>query len=313
LAADFFSFCAGLISPAAVFLSLLGIEQLIQGRRLSPEDVALIADWLAKHPSWNRTRLSRELCLLWNWRNGVGRLKDMACRTLLLKLQAMGQIVLPPRQTASVNGRRNRQPKELAHDQSLMEGGLEGVRPVQVQLVAPGSSQADLFKFFLHRYHYLGHRNCVGENLQYLALDPNHRPLACLLFGSAAWKAQARDRFIGWDGEQRRRHLGLLTNNTRLLILPWARIKHLASHLLSRVCGRLSEDWRAKYGHGIELVESFVDRSRFAGTAYQAAGWIRVGQTCGRSRQDRHRNLQVPLKDLYLKPLSRDYRRRLCA
>jgi len=291
----------------------LGNELLIQGRCLRPEDVALIGDWLAEHPSWNRTRLSRELCLRWDWRNGAGRLKDMACRSLLLKLEALGQIVLPPRQTASVNGGRNRQPREVAHEQSSIAGELERVWPVQVEPVVPGSRQADLFKFLLHRYHYLGHRNCVGENLQYLAVDPNDRPLACLLFGSAAWKAQARDRFIGWDGEQRRQHLGLLTNNSRLLIVPWARVKHLASHLLSKVCGRLSQDWQAKYGHRIEVVESFVDRSRFAGTAYRAAGWLRVGQTCGRSRQDRHRNLQVPVKDIYLNPLSRDYRRRLCS
>jgi hypothetical protein len=275
--------------------------------------VALIADWLAEHPSWNRTRLSRELCLLWNWRNGAGRLKDMACRTLLLKLEALGQIVLPPRQTASVNGRRNRQPKDVAHDQSRLEGGLEGVQPVKMELVAPGSSQGDLFKFLLHRYHYLGHHNCVGENLRYVAFAANGRPLACLLFGSAAWKTHERDRFIGWDGEQRQRHLPLLTNNSRFLILPWVRVRYLASHLLSKICGRLSQDWRAKYGHGIALVETFVDRSRFAGTCYRAAGWIRVGQTRGRSRQDRDRSLQVPVKDVYLKPLSRNYRGRLCA
>jgi Druantia protein DruA len=286
---------------------------LIQGRCLSPEDVALIAGWLADHPSWNRTRLSRELCLWWNWRNDAGRLKDMACRTLLLKLEALGRIVLPPRQTASVNGRRNRQLREVAHEQSPIEGELNSVRPLRVDLVVPGSRQADLFKWLLHRYHYLGHRNGVGENLQYLALDAQERPLACLLFGSAAWKTQARDRFIGWNGEERQRHLRWLTNNSRLLIVPWARVPHLASHLLNQVCRRLSEDWRSKYGHRIEVVESFVDRSRFAGTAYRAAGWIRVGQTRGRSRQDRDRDLQVPVKDVYLKPLSREYRRRLCS
>jgi hypothetical protein len=291
----------------------LGNELLIQGRCLSPKDVALIATWLAEHPSWNRTRLSRELCLRWNWRNDAGRLKDMACRTLLLKLEALGRIVLPPRQTASVNGRRNRQPREVVHEQSLIEAELKSVRPLKVNLVLPRSRQADLFKFLLHRYHYLGHRNCVGENLQYLALDAQDRPLACLLFGSAAWKTRARDRFIGWNDEQRQRHLRLLTNNSRLLIVPWARVRHLASHLLSQVCRRLSEDWHTKYGHPIELVETFVDRSRFAGTAYRAAGWTGVGQTCGRSRQDRYRNLHVPVKDVYIKPLSGEYRRRLCS
>jgi len=291
----------------------MALEKVIQGRCISATEVALITDWLAEHPSWNRTRLSRELCVLWNWRNGTGRLKDMACRTMLLKLEAMGQIVLPPRQTASVNGRRNRELKEIAHDQSSIQSDLGVLRPLKVEPVAEGSAEAGLFKFLLHRYHYLGHRNCVGENLKYLVVDRNGRPLACLLFGSAAWKAHARDGSIGWNPEQRRRNLALLTNNTRFLILPWVDVRCLASHLLSRVCGRLSGDWRAKYGHGIDLVETFVDRSRFAGTSYRAAGWLRVGQTRGRSRQDRHRDLRVPIKDHYLKPLSQDYRRRLCA
>ena len=170
----------------------------------------------------------------------------MACRTLLLKLEARGQIVLPPRQSASVNGRRNRQPKEFSHDQSPIQSDLGVLRPLKVEPVAEGSAEAGLFKFLLHRYHYLGHRNCVGENLKYWVVDRNSRPLACLLFGSAAWKAQARDGFIGWDPEQRRRNLPLLTNNTRFLIFPWVDVRCLASHLLSRVCGRLSRDWRAK-------------------------------------------------------------------
>ena len=288
-------------------------EQVIQGRLITATEVALIADWLVEHPGWDRTRLSRELCVLWNWRNGAGRLKDMACRTLLLKLEAMGQIVLPPRRTASVNGERNRQPEEFAHDQSPIQSDLERLGPLRVEPVAQGSPEAGLFKLLLHRYHYLGLRNCVGENLKYLVTDPSSRPLACLLFGSAAWKAQVRDGFIGWDSEQRPRNLALVTNNTRFLILPWVRVAHLASHLLSRVCGRLSADWRAKYGHRIDLVETFVEGDRFAGTSYRAAGWVRAGLTRGRGRQGTHRSLRVPLKEVYLKPLSRDYRRRLCA
>ena len=237
----------------------------------------------------------------------------MAARTLLLKLEAMGQIILPPRRTAPVNGNRNHQPEELAHDQSPIQSDLESLGPLRVEPVAQGSPEAGLFRFLLHRYHYLGLRNCVGENLKYLVVDPGNRPVACLLFGSAAWKAQARDGFIGWDSEHRAGNLGLLTNNTRFLILPWVRVPHLGSHLLSRVCGRLSADWRAKYGHRIDLVETFVERDRFEGTCYRAAGWLSVGLTCGRGRQGTHRTLGVPIKEVYLKPLSRDYRRRLCA
>jgi len=141
-------------------------QQVTQGRLVRPEDVALIRDWLRDHPDSNRTRLSRELCSLWNWRNGVGQLKDMAARSLLLKLEAQGQIELPPRQRASVNGRRNRQTVTIDHDQSLVQGRLDLWQPVQLEPLAQGATDAALFRFLLQRYHYLGYRNCVGENLK---------------------------------------------------------------------------------------------------------------------------------------------------
>jgi len=288
-------------------------QLVIQGRTVGPEDVALIRDWLQVHPDSNRTRLSRELCAAWNWRNSAGRLKDMAARSLLLKLEAQGQIQLPPRRTASVNGLRNRHAGQIDHAQSTMEGPLQSLRPVRVQPVTEGSSEARLFQFLLQRYHYLGHRNCVGENLKYLAQDRDGRPLACLLFGSAAWKAAARDRWLGWSAEQRGRHLGLLTNNTRFLILPWVQVPHLASHLLGQVALRLSGDWQQKYGHPLYLVESFVEEPRFAGTCYRAAGWVRVGLTTGRTRNDDGLKPRAARKAIYLKLLRADALRRLSA
>lgn len=287
-------------------------EQFIQGRRIGPEDLALIRDWLAAHPSAHRTRLSRELCAAWNWRNAAGRLKDMACRTLLLKLEARGLIRLPPRRSASVNGLRNQPRAEVPHDQSLLEGPLEKLRPLRVEPLASPAEQA-LFQCLLQRYHYLGHRNSVGENLPYLARDRAGRPLACLLFGSAAWKTGARDAWIGWNAAERQRALFLLANNARFLILPWVRAPHLASHLLGLVTARLSADWQAKYGHPICLVETFVERERFGGVCYRAAGWRLAGWTTGRTRNDGQRLLQAPVKEVYLKPLRADWKRRLAA
>ena len=148
--------------------------------RLGPEDIGLVRHWLATEPAWNRARLSRELCRRWDWRNGAGRLKDMACRTLLLKLERRGQIRLPARQRPSPNALRNRRALDLPCD-------------------------------------------------------------------------------------------------------------------------------------GVELVETFVDRQRFRGACYRAAGWWHVGATTGRSRNDVDQTLRVPVKDIYPRPLSADWRRRLCA
>ena len=287
-------------------------DLLLQGRRLSAPALARIQHWLATQPAWHRTRLSRELCALWNWRNAAGQLKDMACRSLLLKLQARGLITLPPRQRASVNGQRNRRLAPAVDAPTPLHVALPTLQPLAVAPLRPGSPERAWFQAWLQQHHYLGHRNCVGENLQYLVRDRQGRPLACVLFGSAAWQCQPRDAFIGWPPEQRRAGLARLTNNTRFLILPWVRVPHLASHILSRVCRRLSRDWQAKYGHPIELVETFVERERFAGTCYRAAGWVRVGATTGRGRNGTNAAAK-PLKEVYLRPLHPDFRRRLGA
>lgn len=288
-------------------------DAIIQGRSLSAQDLAAIRTLRAEHPSWHRTRLSRELCGLWGWRNEAGQLKDMACRSLLLKLQERWGVELPARQRASVNGSRNRNPVEVPHDASPWHAPLEALRPVSVERVTPGSPEGRLFQFLLQRYHYLGHRNCVGENLKYLVSDRHGRPLACLLFGSAAWRCHPRDAFIGWSALSRPRALRRLTNNTRFLILPWVRVPYLASHLLSVILRRLSGDWQEKYGHPIDLVETFVERDRFSGTCYRAAGWIPVGSTTGRGRNAPGLAPQGPIKEVFLKPLCADFRQRLGA
>jgi len=288
-------------------------EALIQARDLSAPDLARIRTLLREHPSWHRTRLSRELCELWGWRNEAGRLKDMACRALLLKLEARGLIKLPARKGASVNGARNRFPAEFPHEVSPLNAELDALRPLRVEPLASGGSQSGLFQWLLQRHHYLGHRNCVGENLKYLVCARQGRPLACLLFGAAAWRCEPRDAFIGWSDGQRQRQLRLLCNNSRFLILPWLRVGQLASHLLSLITGRLSADWQAKYGHPIHLVETFVERERFAGTCYQAAGWMGVGATTGRGRNSTGWAPQGPVKQIYLQALSGNFRQRLCA
>jgi hypothetical protein len=136
--------------------------------------------------------------------------------------------------------------------------------------------------------------------------------VGCALFGSAAWKCAARDAWIGWDRGARETNLGWLTNNTRFLVLPWVEVPHLASHLLACLARRIRADWQAKYGHPIHAMETFVDRERFRGTCYQAANWVRLGSTQGRTRNDRACCIRVSIKDVYLYPLSQGFRRELC-
>ena len=282
----------------------------IQGRDVNAEDIEQIRSLISTHSDWNRRRLSVELAQAWNWRAASGQLKDMAARTLLLKLDQRGWIKLPPRRRIA--------PKRLpiAPELPLENGGespisakLSELTPLTLKIVP---SNHPPFSSYLAHHHYLGYRGPVGENLAYLVSDRHGRALACMLFGAPAWKVASRDRFIGWDPSLRPRRLHLLANNTRFLILPWVRAPHLASHVLARITRRLCQDWQSRYGHPIYLVETFVDRERFRGTCYRSANWIHVGQTQGRSRQDRTRTIHVPIKDVYLQPLTVRFREELC-
>ena len=176
---------------------------IIQGRPLRSADLCEIEHLLAEHPGWHRSRLSRELCARWDWRNAAGRPKDMACRSLLLKLETRGWIRLPPRQRPSVNGHRNRRPVQVELDSTPLEGELARLQPLAITVVGADPREAALFRGLLQRHHYLGWRNGVGENLRYLVRERGGRPVAGLLFGSAAWHCEPRDAFVGWSAADR--------------------------------------------------------------------------------------------------------------
>ncbi len=287
----------------------MGETITVQGRGITEDDIELVRRLIEVDPSRNRSRLSRERCHLWNWRAATGRIKDMSCRALLLKLEQRGYITLPGRRCPGRGSRKVSIPS-VPHNTASIAGSLSALKPVRVQTVE-NTGLLELFQCLLSRYHYLGFGGTVGENMKYLVFDREQNPLVCLLFGSAAWKCAPRDDFIGWDAETRKINLKFVTNNMRFLVLPWVRVPHLASHILGRVARRISSDWIEKYGHPIYLLETFVERDCFRGVCYQAANWTCVGQTKGRSRNDRYTTLKVPVKDIYLYPLTRGFREAL--
>ena len=288
------------------------LQDMEQLYRLEQDHVRFIQALIAANPQWHRSRLSLELCKVWNWQSPSGQYKDMACRSLLLKLDRTGVIVLPPRRKDRTF---NPLPSysSVPHQTEAITGGLKHLLPLQIRDANHRSDDYKLFSFLLSQYHYLSYRGAVGENIKYLVYDAQGRPLSCLLFVSAAWKTAPRDAFIGWNQAVRETRLRYLTNNMRFLILPWVRVPYLASHILSRIARRISDDWQHKYGHPVYLLETFVDCSRFRGICYRSANWILTGQTGGRTRNDRNHDIQAPVKDIYVYPLTRDFRRRLCS
>jgi hypothetical protein len=238
----------------------------------------------------------------------------MAARTLLLKLQAQGWIELPPVRMKSPT-RSGRAPVSARPvlEQSPVTCALAEIVPLQLHEVSDADDPEGRrqLEAALHQYHYLGYRSRVGQNLQYWVGDKQGRPLSCMVFGAPAWQCAVRDHWIGWDAAQRARQLGGIVNNTRFLIFSWVRVPHLASHILGQISRRIRRDWQQKYGQPIWLLETFVDGQRFAGTCYRAANWIGLGQTQGRGRQGPSGRLSTSIKDVYVWPLHRNFRRYL--
>ncbi len=287
-------------------------ELYLQGRRLTLDDIQFVRDLLSSHPDWSRTHLSKELCMHWNWRRETGALKDIACRSLLRRLEQLGHIQLPKGLHQNSSPARRKIEQRVLHCKEAINSNLKELYPIELQLVERGF-ELNLFKYLISTHHYLGWSGTVGENLKYLFFDNQERVLGCLMFGAGAWKVKPRDDFIGWSRGLRESNLSMVVNNNRFLILPWVKVPHLASHILSRVCRRVNRDWQEKYNHAVYLVETFVEKGRFQGTCYKASNWIHVGQTQGRGKLDVKMQCLLPIKDIWLYPLDVSFRENLCA
>jgi hypothetical protein len=281
-----------------------------RGREISQQDIVSIRALIERHPGQSRRALSTKLCEAWQWRQANGALRDMVCRGLLLMLERAGQITLPPVRYVRHNPLAQRaRPLPAEIDATLIEDRLRQLQPLRFEQVRR-SAQEPLFNSLMEEHHYLGYEQPVGEHLKYLVWAQG-RVVACVAWSSAARHIGARDRYLGWSGEARRRNIRFLAYNTRFLILPWVRVEHLASHLLGRMAARISADWQAMYGHPIYFLETFVDSERFRGTCYRAANWVLLGKTTGRGKQS---NSYVPnrsIKEVLGYPLTKRFRQLL--
>ena len=251
-------------------------------RVFSDAELALIRTLIAEHdPPLNRAALSRVVCERLHWRKPDGGLKDMSARVALLRMHREGVLTLPPARKRP-GPRKPIAPSPQTDPPSLFEPtmSLEAVRPLRIEPIA-SSAEGRLWNAFVARYHYLGHHPLPGAQMRYFVRATNGEPLAVLGFGAAAWKTAPRDEFIGWSPAVRQRNLALVVNNARFLILPWIRIRNLASHLLAQLQRRLPHDWERRYAVRPVLLETFCETSRFLGTCYQSANWLCVGQTQG--------------------------------
>jgi hypothetical protein len=282
-----------------------------RGKTVSKEDVSLIRSLIANNPGESRRKLSVELCKVWNWVQANGQPRDMVCRGLLLELERAGFIELPAKKCNPPNPLAVRsKPAHPLIDQSPIEDCLSRLPTPIICQVRRGPLE-DLFGGLIEQHHYLGYIQPVGEHLKYLVTMDN-RPIACFSWSSAPRHIGCRDRFIGWSAKARSKNIHLIAYNSRFLLLPWVRIRHLASHLLGKMARRISQDWQQVYGHPIYLLETFVDTERFGGTCYRAANWIRLGQTTGRGKNDLTHKVNRSIKDVWGYALDEHFREKLC-
>jgi len=282
------------------------------GRTFGPSELELMRQIAREFSALGVTEIARTICELLEWTRPSGGLKNHECRQLLEQLQAEGFLELPELRKRGGSGPRRPALSGGCPEPPPVVCAAGECEPLELVLVED-KADSSRWREQMERHHYLGCRVPFGAHLRYWVRHGD-RELACLLWTSPAWKMHARDKWIGWSDEQRRRNLQAIVNNGRFLILPWVQIKGLASKILALSAKQMPRDWEIRYGFRPLLLETLVDAARFRGTCYRAANWIHVGQTTGRGRMDRaHKAHGQAVKDIYVYPLVHNARQQLCA
>jgi hypothetical protein len=287
-------------------------ERFFCGRRFSPNDLELIGELVESCSGISRTELAYTVCELLDWKRPNGKLKGRECREFLEKLEDSGLFRLPDRRDGKPRGSRTSIPdmglEAIPRD---LTGTVREVSPIWLKRVE-GENERLSWRQWMGRYHYLGYKVPFGASLRYLIYAEGDVVVGALQFSSAAWRIGCRDRWIGWDDRQRGRNLQKIVSNSRFLLLPWVKVRNLASTVLSLAAREIPLHWQGLYGIRPVLLETLVDVARYRGTCYRAANWTPVGMTTGRGRMDREgKRYGAAPKAVFVYPLTSDFRRHL--
>jgi len=279
------------------------------GREFADQELALVGALCGTYPT--RAQIARALCGALGWVDQRGQPKAMSARVALARMERDGLVTLPPPQHA--NNHNSSWPLRLPageHPEAVTDE-LSALLPLRLSPVTTKAASKE-WNELVARYHYLGYSPLPGAQRRYL-VESQAGVLAVLGVSAAAWSCRPRDEFIGWDQETRKARLHLVVNNARFLVLPWVRVANLASASLGLLARVVPRDFEAAYGYAPVLLETFVESGRFLGTSYRAANFVHLGQTKGRGKLDRRHEKALPVKDVYVLPLCRAFRRRLGA
>ena len=287
------------------------------GRDYTARDVAGLRCLVQARPTADRAALAREACRAFGLYGSNGRARTPAAIDVLVRMDMDNLIRLPARQKRTYRTTRHlgREEKPCSPEPAVGEADTRHLSMVLVR----DERSSRLWRETIERHHYIAQHRLYGAQLRYLVYGSATLPtrpedgalLAVLGFASAAWRLTARDEFIGWANEERTKNLRLVVGNARFLIVPWVRVKCLASRILSAVVRRLPGDWERRYGFRPVLLETFVQLDRFSGTCYRAANWVQVGTTRGYSVHGSEFRTRAPARAILLYPLRKDFRRAL--
>lgn len=273
-----------------------------------PAAIEYVAGLLHVNEFVHRSELADFVSEQFGFYDTRGQAQRAGCLKALRELEATGHLTLPTARgkTGPNTPKRLQAPVADPTGVPAKAGEVRGLELIRVSTEA----HMRLWNELMIREHPRGHGPLVGRQMRYL-VSSAYGWLGALGFAAPALHLAERDRWIGWDVEQRRAYLHTLVNMSRFLIRPSVHCTNLASRLLALAVQRLPDDFEHRFHYRPWLLESFVDRARFLGTCYQAANWIRVGRTQGRGRQDRFRHARETAKDIYVYPLEKDFRSHL--
>ena len=279
------------------------------GREITCEDIAHVKEVLRLIRGLSRHELACTICEHWGWLTASGSYKVQGCIKVLEKLEALGEIKLPDKQTKTRRKQKHPSPTKRTDPKPELACQLSDLGVVSLDVVS-GKQATELWNEYVNRYHYLDYKKPFGFPLRYF-VDSKHGQLGCLLLAGAAKSIEVRDEWIGWTRQQRMKNLPWVINNTRFLVFPWVCVKHLASHVLGQLARRVRGDWQERWGYSPVLMETFVDPARYQGTSYLAAGWNRLGMTTGIGRRRAGCQYTTTPKIIFVRPLVRDFREQL--
>jgi hypothetical protein len=281
------------------------------GKRFTRKQLAQIQDTVNLFPDLSRRELGHTICENLNWHTPKGSLKIQSCLNAIEQMEKIGLFTLPAKKEIQ---KKTTQKKIIWNDRTkerpIICCNLKELLPITIQKVTP-KEDIELWNEYVDRYHYLKYKRPIGCHLRYFIVSEkqNEEILGCLLFSTTAvWALSCRDEWIGWKNKDHSKRLNLILNNSRFLIFPWVNVKCLASKILAIIAKQITDDWQEYHGYRPVLLETFVNPTKYKGTSYQAANWQYLGETSGRKWTEGLNKGETSSKDIYVYPLTPNFR-----